>query len=109
MISSVLALLLVAAPDAVGQNREAYARCLKDFARASIEKKLEPAAFETELAAVCKDKEAVLKSALLKSDAAMGIKAAVSQKSTAEQIADYVAMAKEDYRFEFDSATKPKP
>ena len=109
MISSALvALLIVAAPDPTAQNRETYARCLKDFMRASHEQKMEPAAFDAALASACKDKEALLKTALTKADLAMGIKRAVSEKSTSEQIADYLAMAKDDYRADFE-AEKPKP
>jgi hypothetical protein len=101
--------MLVAAQGGLSDSREAYARCLKDFSRNAIEQKTEPAAFETALAAACKDKEALLKSALLQSDRAMGVKAAASEKGAAEQLADYRAMAKEDYAFEWEAAAKPKP
>jgi hypothetical protein len=107
MISLSLALLLAAAPDATSQNREAYARCLKDFMRASLEQKMEPAAFDTAIVSACKDKEAPLKAALLNADLAMGLKRAASEKSTSEQIADYLSMAKEDYRADLASAPKP--
>ncbi len=108
MISLTIA-LLVAAPNATAASREAYARCLKDFARTSLEKKTEPTAFETEIAAACKDKEALLKTALIRDNSAMGMKAAASEKNSVEQIADYLAMAKEDYRYGFEEQAKPKP
>jgi len=107
MISLTVA-LLVLAPNGLSDSRESYARCLKDFARTSLQQKMEPAAFETALAAACKDKEALLRTALIQSDKAMGIKAAISEKSAAEQLADYRDMAKEDYRFEWEAASKPK-
>ena len=107
MISLSLALLFVAAPDATAQNREAYARCLKDFVRTSLEQKMEPSAFDAAIAGACKEKEAPLKAALLNADLAIGLKRAASEKSTSEQIADYLLMAKEDYRA--DLASLPKP
>jgi hypothetical protein len=108
MISLALA-LLVSAQNDTADSREAYARCLKSFARTSLEQKMEPGAFDAALGSACKDKEALLKTALTRADLAMGIKAAASSKSTAEQLTDYVSMAKEDYRFEFEAANKPKP
>ena len=110
MISSVLAMtLLGAAQNATGESREAYARCLKDFVRTSAEKKMDAAAFDAAVASACKDKEALLKSALISSDMAMGLKRAAAEKSTAEQITDYLTMAKEDYRADLSSAEKPQP
>ena len=110
MISTALALMLLyAGPNATSESREAYARCLKDFVRNSAEQKMEPAAFNTAIVTVCKDKEAALKAALTASDLAMGLKRAASQKSTAEQIADYLSMAKEDYKADFDASSKPQP
>ena len=110
MISTVLALMLFyASSNATAENREAYARCLKDFVRASAEKKLEPAAFDTAIMSACKDKEMLLKSALTSADLAMGLKRAASERSTSEQISDYLSMAKEDYKADFETASKPQP
>ena len=110
MISTALAMMLFyAGPNATAESREAYARCLKDFVRASAEKKLEPAAFDAAIGTACKDKEAMLKSALTSADLAMGLKRAASEKSTADQIADYLSMAKEDYKADFETASKPQP
>ena len=49
------------------------------------------------MATACKDKEAALKSALIAADLALGLKRAASEKSAAEQLADYRIMAKEDF------------
>lgn len=110
MISTALALMLLyAAPGATSESREAYARCLKDFVRNSAEQKMEPAVFDTAISTACKDKEALLKSALTAADLAMGLKRAASEKSTSEQIADYLSMAKEDYKADFEASSKPQP
>ena len=110
MISTALALMaLYAAPNATADSREAYARCLKEFVRTSAENKVEPAAFDTAITTACKDKEAMLRTALTSADVAMGLKRAAAEKSTAEQISDYLSMAKEDYRADFQTASKPQP
>ena len=110
MISIALALTLAAAGgSSPSQSREGYARCLKDFIGASVEKKMEPAAFDAAVAAACQDKLALFKAALASADAALGIKPAASAKATGEEIADYIAMAKEDYRAELTSAPNNTP
>jgi hypothetical protein len=110
MISPALAMmLLTAAQNATADNREAYARCLKEFVRTSAEQKMEPAAFDAAIASACKDKEALLKTSLINADLAIGLKRAAAEKSTAEQITDYVTMAKEDYRADLSSGAKPQP
>jgi hypothetical protein len=104
MISSALAMLLaVAAPSATAQNREGFARCLKELVSSSIEKKVDAAGFTAALTGGCRDKEAAFKAALISSDLATGIKRAASEKAASEQIADYRLMAKED----FEAAAKP--
>lgn len=108
MISAAVTMLLIfAAPDTPAKSRDAYARCLKDLARTSLEKKLDAAGFDAALAAACRDKEASFKATLVSSEVAMGIKRAVSEKGIQEEISTYRAMAKEDYRAELASAPKP--
>jgi len=98
MVEYTLALLLVAAaPNATSENREAFARCLKDHVRTSLEQKVSAQTFGSSLAAACKDKEVALRSALIAADLALGLKRAASEKSAGEQLADYRIMAKEDF------------
>ncbi len=97
MLSPALATMLLLAANPAAQAREGYARCLKEFVRTGVEKKIEAAAFETELKSACLDKEAVFKNARLSADGAVGIKRAESQNALAEEIADYRNMAKEDF------------
>ena len=108
MISVALSmLLLAAAPEPPTKRREAYARCLKDFARASLEKKLDPAAFDAAFAAACRDKEALFKTSLVSSEVAMGVKRAVAEQGIQEEISIYRSNTQEDYRAELASAPKP--
>jgi hypothetical protein len=97
MMSSALVTMLLVAANPTAQARESYARCLKDFVREGVEKKLEAAAFESAFAAACRDKEAAFKNARVTADVAMGIKRAAAEKGLAEEITDYRSMAKEDF------------
>lgn len=109
MISIALASMLAVAASPSSDSREGYARCLKDFMRTSLEQKMEPFAFDAAVANACRDKQLLFKTALVNADVAMGMKRAVSEKAIGEQIADYVAMAKEDFRAELASAPKNTP
>jgi hypothetical protein len=108
MISIALA-LFVAAGSPSSEGREGYARCLKEFMRSSLEQKMEPAAFDGAVVSACRDKQSLFKTALINADLAMGMKRAASEKAIGEQIADYISMAKEDYRAELASAAKSTP
>lgn len=108
MISAaVTMLLLVAAPEPPAKSRAAYARCLKDLARTSLEKKLNAAAFDAALAAACRDKEALFKTSLVSAEVAMGVKRAVAEQGILEEIASYRSGAQEEYRAELASAPTP--
>jgi hypothetical protein len=111
MISSALAMLLLvvaAGKNPAAQTREGYARCLKDFVRASAEKKMDAAAFETALAAACRDKEALFKNTMVSSEVGLGVKRAVAEKGIQEEISDYRTMAKEDFQAELTLASSPQ-
>ena len=109
MISSAIAMLLVfAAPgNPASQSREGYARCLKEFVRSSVEKKMDKASFESAFAAACRDKEAAFKAAMVSSEVSMGIKRAVAEQGIQAEITDYRSMAKEDFQTELASAPTP--
>jgi D-alanyl-D-alanine dipeptidase len=109
MISIALVSMLAGAGSPSSEGREAYARCLKEFKRVSLEQKMEPAAFDAAVATACRDKQLLFKTALINADVAMGMKRAASEKAIGEQIADYIAMAKEDFRAELASAPKNTP
>ena len=105
--------MLMAAPpppqNAAAQGRESYARCLKDFVRASAEKKMDGPAFDAALAAACRDKETLFKNAMISSEVAMGVKRAVSEKGVLEEISTYRSMAKEDFQAELQFLASAKP
>ena len=109
MISSAIAILLIfAAPgNSASMSRQGYAKCLQDFARTSAAKKMDVSAFETALAAVCRDKEALFKTTMVDSEVKLGIKRAVAEKGMQQEIADYRLMAKEEFQAELASAPKP--
>ena len=111
MISSALAMLLLVAAagkNPAAQSREGFARCLKDFVRTSAEKKMEAPAFETALAAACRDKEALFKNTMVSAEVQLGVKRAVAEKGLQEEIKDYRTMAKEDFQAELASSSSPK-
>jgi hypothetical protein len=107
MISVVVALLLPIAADNPAKSRDAYARCLKDFVRTSVEKKMDAAGFTAALNGACRDKEALFKNVMVSSEVAIGIKRAVSEKGVSDEINDYRSMAKEDFEAALASAPKP--
>ena len=99
MISSALAMmLLVAAPDASGQARKDFARCINDFVKDGVEKKMEAAAFDGAVDAACKDKEANFRTALVGGYVSTGMKRPEAERVVVEQIADYRITAKEAFR-----------
>ena len=107
MISYALAtMMLVAAPN-TAPVRQSYARCLKEFVREGVEKKMEVAAFSAAFDTACRDKEASFKNAQISADVAMGLKRAASEKAVTAEISDYRAMAKEDYEAAL-KASEPK-
>ena len=111
MISSALAILLLvvaAGKNPAAQSREGYASCLKNFVRASAEKKMDASAFEAALAAACRDKEALFKNTMVSSEVALGVKRAVAEKGIQEEISDYRSSAKEDFQAELTLASSPQ-
>ena len=109
MISVALAMMMAgpATPvPAVKLSREGYARCLKDLVRKSAEDKVEPTAFDSALAAACRDKEASFKAAMVGEQVSLGIKRTEAERSVLQDIEDYRSGAKEDFRA---SLTAPKP
>lgn len=99
MISSALAMmLLVAAPDASGQARKDFARCINDFVKQGVEKKMEAAAFDGSVDAACKDKEAAFQAALISGYVSTGVKRPEAERMVVEQIGDYRITAKESFR-----------
>lgn len=108
MISLALAtILMTAGPGPASQSRDGYARCLKDFIQTSLQQKMEPAAFDAAIATACQDKQALFKSAMIASQMAEGMKRPASEKAIGEEIADYLSMAKEDYRAELAAVKTP--
>jgi hypothetical protein len=108
MISVFIALLLPIAAETPSKSRDAYARCLKDFVKASAEKKMDAPTFTAALSGACKDKEILFKNVMVSSEVALGIKRPVAEKGISEEINDYRSMAKEDFEAELASVQKPE-
>ncbi len=108
MISSAIAILLaVAAAEDPVEVRRAYSRCLKEFVQTSLDKKVELVAFDSAFASACQDKEVRLKAMLIQSGITKGMKRNISEKATAEEIADYRIMAKEEFQSQLETTPKP--
>lgn len=66
MISTFLAVsLMAAAPMPAAPQRQQFSSCLRAFMNAKLEERMEAAAFETALAAACRDQEAAYKTAYI--------------------------------------------
>ena len=106
MISYALATMMLVAASNTAPVRQSYARCLKEFVREGVEKKMEVAAFSAAFDSACRDKEASFKNAMVESEVKVGIKRAVAEQGIQQEIADYRVMAKEEFQAELASPPK---
>ena len=94
MISTFLAVsLMAAAPMPAAPQRQQFSSCLRALMNSKLEERMEAAAFETALAAACREQEAAYKAAYI----AAAIRAGDS-RSVAERDANLEA---EDLRTNF--------
>ena len=109
MISSALALMLLAAPspEAVARARNDYNRCVTAQLKKSLDAKAEEAAFVSDLATACGAKEAAFRATVISVDTAAGIKRAAAEEGANFEIEDMVANAKELFRDYKLSNTSP--
>ena len=99
MISSLLAIaLLLLAPQDVASLRKTFAFCLVNYARSSAEKKMTPEQFDASLATACANEEQAFRKGVVTSDLSRGISRKTSEQGVADEIADYMADAKERFR-----------
>lgn len=111
MISSLLALALAAAAfqaDPVNDARRAFSTCLRTFANASLERRMEPPAFETALGTQCSGHAATYRTALVQRDARVGGGRARAEEDARIMIEDSRANVLEFYRDSFQAAA-PRP
>lgn len=100
MISSVLALMLMAAPspEAVARARNDYNACLTALLNKSLKDDTTVEAFPASLKATCAAKEQAFRNVVIAVDTAAGIKRADADENAAFEIEDMLANAVETFR-----------
>ena len=110
MISSVLALMLAASAvqaDPANDARRAYQSCLRAFMTASLERRMEPEAFETALASQCTSHATAYRDAMVRRDARNGGSRAQAEEDSQIMIDDAKANTVEYYRDSLAANTPP--
>lgn len=112
MISHLLLSMLAAAPSSApppnpNPQRQAFTRCLAGFIVADLKEKTAAGAFKTKLAGSCKTEEDAFRQASVKSDLAVGIKAAAAQDNAASEIKDILETQAERYKSYLETNTSP--
>ena len=100
MISSVLALMLMAAPspEAVARARNDYNGCLTALMNKSLKDDTTVDAFKASLGPACAAKEQAFRTIVIAVDTAAGIKRADADENAAFEIEDMVANTLETFR-----------
>ena len=109
MISSVLAMLMLAPPpaDTVARARKEYSACLSGFMKQSLKEKVEDGAFESGIGPACTAQETRFRSAVVAVDTAAGIKRAAAEENADLEISDMLANIKEAFKDYKSSNTSP--
>jgi hypothetical protein len=104
MISFVLAMGLLWAPpsDPSIAARKAYSTCLNEFVKSNSEKKVAPAEFDTLVSNACSDKETSFRNLMVAADVKRGISRKTAEQGVNDELTDFRANAKENYRLYFD-------
>ena len=113
MIPQVLLSMLLAAPSSApppnpNVQRLAFSRCLGEVVSTDLRAGVEPAAFRAKLPTLCKEQEEAFRQASVRSDLAIGIKAAAAQQNAANEIKDIVDTQAERYAGYAETKTLPK-
>ena len=100
MISSALALMLLAAPspEAVARARNDFNSCLTAQMKKALKEGAEESAFTTGLGPACAAKEAAFRATVISVDTAAGIKRADAEEGASFEIEDMVTNTKELFR-----------
>jgi hypothetical protein len=110
MISAMLAAALALTAmqsDAANSARRAYSDCLRTFMRASLQQRMEPAAFETAMGNQCTTQATAYRAALVARDQRAGGSRARAEEDAQIMIDDTKANVLEYYRDYFTSNTMP--
>ena len=110
MISVLLATALATTAmqsEAANQARRAYSDCLRTFMRASLQQRMEPAAFETAMGTQCTTQATAYRAAMVQRDQRAGGSRARAEEDAQIMIDDTKANVLEYYRDYFTSNTMP--
>ena len=109
MMSALVSLSLAAAmqSDVANQARRDFSTCLRTFMRASLEQRMEPAAFETAMAGQCTTQATAYRTAIVQRDQRAGGNRARAEEDARIMIDDTKANVLEYYRDYFTSNTTP--
>lgn len=110
MISTVLAMLMMAPPpaDTVARARKEYSACLSGFTKKSMKEDADEAAFSAGVGPACSVQEQKFRSAVIAFDTASGIKAAAAAEGADLEIEDMRANQLETFKDYRNSGSQPK-
>jgi hypothetical protein len=110
MISTVLAMMVMAPPsaDVINRARLDYTRCLRATMKTSLKDKIDVAAFEAAAVAACAPKAQLLRTAIVAADTAAGIKRASAEENASADLEDILVNTRESYADYLSSGTLPQ-
>ena len=110
MISTVLAMMVMAPPpaDAVNRARLDYTRCLQATLKTSLQQKMDLPGFEAAAAQACAAKAQSYRTAAVAADTAVGIKRAAADANAGADLDDILATAKENYADFLKTGASPR-
>jgi hypothetical protein len=108
MISTVLAMMVMAPADVVNRARLDYTRCVQATLKTSLQQKMDLPGFETAAAEACAAKAKSLRTAIVAADTAVGIKRAAAEEGAGLELDDILTNAKENYSDFLKSGASPK-
>ncbi|MCF8708574.1 hypothetical protein [Rhizorhapis sp. SPR117] len=110
MLLPLLSFLAVAAAqpaDMMVKTRDDYATCLRKFVAASLDKKMDPIAFDKVLQPACEKQEATFRAAVIAADKADKMSDADAQEDAQFQVEDYLDKFQNSYRDYLETNTRP--
>lgn len=114
MIPHVLLAMMIAAPAPMAAppnpnaQRQAYTHCIAELLATDLHANTAVDAFRAKLATVCQAEAEAFRQASIRSDIAVGIKAAAAQENATAEIKDILETQGERYKSYFETKTFPK-
>jgi hypothetical protein len=104
---SFLAVTAAQPADMTVKTRDDYATCLRKFTAVSLDKKMDPIAFDKALQPACEKQEATFRAAVIATDKADKMSDADAQEDAQFQIEDYLDKFQNSYRDYLETNTRP--